>query len=175
MCQAYIDPGNLEADLQLGAKANLTMGWVIVWSTVLGFLVQLLAVHLGVATRGHLALHCQAVYPTVPRVVIWLMIEAAIIGSDIQEVIGSAIAIQLLTGGVVPLSAGALLTGIGTGALLLLKHSVRQLEALFAVLVAIMAVSFAAMYVQAEPSTADVLHGAVIPDFSCALPPPFPF
>ena len=90
MCQAYIDPGNLEADLQLGARANFALGWIILWSTVLGFLVQLLAVRLGVATHGHLALHCQAVYPRVPRIGIWLMMEAAIIGSDIQEVIGSS-------------------------------------------------------------------------------------
>jgi natural resistance-associated macrophage protein 2 len=112
MSVAYVDPGNLESDLQTGFQAGYTLGWIVLWSTVLGFTVQLLAMRVGVVTSKHLAEHCRAVYPLVPRTILWLMMEIAIIGSDIQEVIGSAIAIQLLSNGAVPLWAGVLITGV---------------------------------------------------------------
>jgi hypothetical protein len=90
MSIAYVDPGNLESDLQTGAQAGYTLGWLILWSTVLGFLVQLLAMRLGIVTRKHLARHCREVYPPVPRILLWLMVEIAIIGSDIQVPLGLA-------------------------------------------------------------------------------------
>lgn len=111
MSIAYVDPGNLEADLQQGFEAGYSLGWVIVWSTALGWVVQLLAVRLGVATGMNLAEHCREVYPQVPRTILWLMVEVALIGSDIQEVVGSAIAISLLSNGGIPLWAGVLITG----------------------------------------------------------------
>ena len=163
MSIAYVDPGNLEADLQTGALTGYSLAWLILWSTALGFLVQLLSMRLGIVTHKHLAEHCRDVYPTVPRVVIWLMIEAAIIGSDIQEVIGSAIAIQLLTGGVVPLWGGVLITGVDTFVLLLLERfGVRKLEAFFAVLVATMTASFGVMYVQAGANTGELLISCLL-------------
>lgn len=112
MSIAYIDPGNLESDLQTGFTAGYRLGWIILWSTVLGFIVQLLAMRLGIVTGKHLAEHCRNVYPVYPRIMLWLMTEVAIIGSDIQEVIGSAIAIQLLSNGSVPLWVGVLVTGM---------------------------------------------------------------
>ena len=65
MSIAYIDPGNLEADLQTGAQAGYTLAWLMLTSTALGFLVQMLAVRLGVVTGKHLAQHCRLVYPAV--------------------------------------------------------------------------------------------------------------
>jgi NRAMP (natural resistance-associated macrophage protein)-like metal ion transporter len=112
MSIAYIDPGNLESDLQTGFLAGYRLGWIILWSTILGFVVQLLAMRLGVVTSKDLSQHCRSVYPRVPRSILWLMTEIAIIGSDIQEVIGSAIAIRLLSNDVVPLWAGVLITGL---------------------------------------------------------------
>lgn len=111
MSIAYVDPGNLESDLQTGFMAGYSLGWILLWSTVLGFTVQLLAMRMGIVTSKHLAEHCRELYPTVPRTILWLMMEVAIIGSDIQEVIGSAIAIQLLSDGLVPLWIGVLITG----------------------------------------------------------------
>jgi Mn2+/Fe2+ NRAMP family transporter len=131
---------------------------------VLGFLVQLLAMRLGIVTRKHLARHCREVYPPVPRILLWLMVEIAIIGSDIQEVIGSAIAIQLLTGGRVPLWQGVLITSIDTFFLLFLERlGVRKLETFFGVLVATMTVSFGVMYSKAHCPTGEVLLGTVLP------------
>lgn len=61
--------------------------------------LQLLAARLGVVTGKHLAEICRERYPKVPRLMLWIFMELAIIGSDIQEVIGSAVAIELLSGG----------------------------------------------------------------------------
>ena len=65
MSIAYVDPGNLEADLQTGATEGYVLGWLVLWSTVLGFFIQLLAMRLGVVTRKHLAQHCRLMYPKV--------------------------------------------------------------------------------------------------------------
>jgi natural resistance-associated macrophage protein 2 len=164
MSIAYVDPGNLESDLQTGARTGYTLGWLVFWSTFLGFLVQLLAMRLGIVTNKHLAQHCRDVYPVAPRIFLWLMTEVAIIGSDIQEVIGSAIAIQLLSNSAVPLWAGVLITGVDTFFLLFLeKLGARKLEAFFGVLVATMTASFGVMYVKAKCPTADVLLGVLLP------------
>eukprot|EP00892_Ulva_mutabilis_P003688 jgi/Ulvmu1/1691/UM116_0002.1 len=164
MSIAYIDPGNLESDLQTGFRAGYRLGWIVLWSTVLGFIVQLLAMRLGIVTGKHLAEHCRNVYPMFPRIVLWLMTEVAIIGSDIQEVIGSAIAIQLLSNGALPLWVGVLVTGVDTFFLLYLERfGVRKLEAFFATLVAIMTVSFGVMYFKAECPTDEVIIGTVVP------------
>ena len=89
MSIAYIDPGNLESDLQTGALAGYNLGWVILWSTFLGFLVQLMAMRLGIVTHKHLAEHCRAVYPPAPRIVLWIMTEVAIIGRCALDTIHS--------------------------------------------------------------------------------------
>lgn len=112
MSIAYIDPGNLEADLQQGFQAGYALGWVVLWSTILGWVVQQLSVRLGVVTKKNLAQQCKAVYPWLPNFMLWVMIEIALVGSDIQEVVGSAIAIQLLSNGWIPLWMGVLITGV---------------------------------------------------------------
>lgn len=121
MSIAYLDPGNIESDLQSGAAAKYKILWVLLWATVLGLLMQRLAarwvassmnvIHfskilldtyncqcrLGVVTGLHLAEMCYRQYKRLPRWILWIMIEIAIIGSDMQEVIGTAIAIYLLS------------------------------------------------------------------------------
>ncbi|CAL8465341.1 g4876 [Coccomyxa elongata] len=130
----------------------------------MGYLMQMLAVKLGVATGLSLAQQCRKVYPVFPRYILWIMMEIAIIGSDIQEVVGSAIAVSLLTYGAVPLWAGVLITAVASFLLLLLERlGVRHLEALFAVLIGVMAVAFGVMYVLAGVPTADVIEGLLIP------------
>ena len=68
-------------------------------STILGLLMQRLSARLGVVTGCHLAEVCYAKYRTLPRIMLWFMVEIAIIGSDMQEVIGTAIAFYLLSDG----------------------------------------------------------------------------
>jgi natural resistance-associated macrophage protein len=67
------------------------------WSTILGLIMQRLAARLGVVSGMHLAEACYRLYPTAPRLLLWVMVEIAIIGSDMQEVIGTAIAFYLLS------------------------------------------------------------------------------
>jgi natural resistance-associated macrophage protein len=110
MSIAFLDPGNLEGDLQAGAIAGYSLLWLLMWATIMGLLIQLLSARVGVATGRHLAELCRDEYPNWARYVLWFMAELALIGADIQEVIGSAIAIQILSRGVLPLWAGVLIT-----------------------------------------------------------------
>lgn len=106
MSIAYLDPGNIQSDLQAGVIADYKLLWVLLSSTVLGLLVQILSARLGVVTGKHLAELCYSRYPKLPRILLWIMTEVAIIGSDMQEVIGTAVAIYMLSNRVVPLYAG---------------------------------------------------------------------
>ena len=106
------------------------------WATVLGLVVQRLALRLGVVTGLHLAELCHHHYKKFPRILLWIMVEIAIIGSDMQEVIGTAIAFYVLTNKVVPLWAGVLITVLDTFTFLGLdKYGLRKLELFFGLLI----------------------------------------
>ncbi|XP_034550840.1 natural resistance-associated macrophage protein 2-like [Notolabrus celidotus] len=164
MSIAYLDPGNIESDLQSGAKAGFKLLWVLLGATIIGLLLQRLAARLGVVTGMHLAEVCNRQYHTVPRIILWLMVELAIIGSDMQEVIGCAIAFSLLSSGRIPLWGGVLITIIDTFVFLFLdKYGLRKLEAFFGVLITIMAVTFGYEYVMVSPDQGEVLKGMFVP------------
>ncbi|XP_010277149.1 PREDICTED: metal transporter Nramp3-like [Nelumbo nucifera] len=164
---AFLDPGNLEGDLQAGAIAGYSLLWLLMWATVMGLLIQLLSARLGVATGRHLAELCRDQYPTWARYLLWFMAELALIGADIQEVIGSAIAIKILSHGVLPLWAGVLITAFDCFVFLFLEnYGVRKLEAVFAVLIATMALSFAWMFGETKPSGKELLLGVLVPKLS---------
>ncbi|XVF64148.1 hypothetical protein PTKIN_Ptkin09bG0144500 [Pterospermum kingtungense] len=164
MSIAFLDPGNLEGDLQAGAIAGYSLLWLLMWATVMGLLIQLLSVRVGVATGRHLAELCREEYPTWARYVLWFMAELALIGADIQEVIGSAIAIQILSNGTLPLWAGVLITASDCFMFLFLEnYGVRKLEAVFAVLIVTMALSFAWMFGDTKPSGKELLIGILVP------------
>ncbi|NXL56015.1 NRAM1 protein, partial [Chordeiles acutipennis] len=164
MSIAYLDPGNVESDLQCGAVAGFKLLWVLLWATVLGLLCQRLAIRLGVVTGKDLGEICYLYYPKVPRVLLWLMIEIAIIGSDMQEVIGTAIAFSLLSAGRIPLWGGVLITIVDTLFFLFLdKYGLRKLEAFFGLLITIMALTFGYEYVVVRPGQVEVLKGIFLP------------
>ncbi|KAI6695162.1 hypothetical protein NL676_022872 [Syzygium grande] len=167
MSIAFLDPGNLEGDLQAGAVAGYSLLWLLMWATAMGLLVQLLAARLGVATGRHLAELCREEYPTWARLALWFMAEVALVGADIQEVIGSAIALNILSNGVLPLWSGVIITAADCFIFLFLEnYGVRKLEAVFAVLIAVMALSFAWMFGEAKPSGVELLLGVLIPKLS---------
>ncbi|XP_045410881.1 natural resistance-associated macrophage protein 2-like [Lemur catta] len=172
MSIAFLDPGNIEADLQSGAVAGFQLLWVLLLATIVGLLLQRLAIRLGVITGLHLAQVCHRQYPKVPRIILWLMVELAIIGSDMQEVIGSAIAINLLSLGRVPLWGGVLITIADTFSFLCLdKYGLRKLEAFFGFLITVMALTFGYEYVTVKPSQSQVLKGMFVPSCSgCHTP-----
>ncbi|XP_020580157.1 metal transporter Nramp3-like [Phalaenopsis equestris] len=167
MSIAFLDPGSLEGDLQAGAIAGYSLLWLLFWATVMGLLIQLLSARLGVATGRHLAELCREEYPRWAGIVLWIMAEVALISSDIQEVVGSAIAIRILSGSVIPLWGGVVITALDCFVFLFLESfGVRKLEAFFAVLIATMAISFAIMFGETKPSRKDLLIGMIVPKLS---------
>ncbi|KAM7273806.1 hypothetical protein ACFE04_028470 [Oxalis oulophora] len=166
MSIGFLDPGNLEGDLQSGAIAGYSLLWLLMWATTMGLLIQMLSVRLGVATGKHLAELCRLEYPHWATYLLWLMAELALIGADIQEVIGSAIAIQVLSRGVLPLWAGVLITASDWYNFFIQNYGVRKLEAVFAVLIGTMALSFAWMFGDAKPSGSQLLVGIFVPRLS---------
>ncbi|XP_072927283.1 natural resistance-associated macrophage protein 2-like isoform X2 [Hemitrygon akajei] len=164
MSIAYLDPGNIESDLQSGAVAGFKLLWILLTATIIGLLLQRLAARLGVVTGMHLAEVCHSQYPKVPRILLWLMVELAIIGSDMQEVIGSAIALNLLSVGRIPLWGGVLITIVDTFVFLFLdKYGLRKLEAFFGFLITVMAVTFGYEYITVKPDQGQLLKGMFIP------------
>ncbi|XP_051839518.1 natural resistance-associated macrophage protein 1 isoform X2 [Antechinus flavipes] len=172
MSIAFLDPGNIESDLQAGAAAGFKLLWVLFWATVLGLLCQRLAARLGVVTGKDLAEICHLYYPKVPRILLWLVMEMAIIGSDMQEVIGTAIAFSLLSARRIPLWGGVLITIVDTLFFLFLdNYGLRKLEAFFGFLITIMALTFGFEYVVAKPDQEALLKGLFLPSCSgCGQP-----
>lgn len=164
MSIAYLDPGNIESDLRSGEVGGFQLLTMLFLATIMGLMMQRLAARLGVVTGMHLAEACHAKYKKAPRLILWIMVEIAIIGSDMQEVIGSAIAFVLLSGGAIPLWAGVLITAFDAFVFLLLdKYGLRKLEAFFAFLISIMAITFGYEYVKVAPDQKEVLLGVFSP------------
>ncbi|XP_053666180.1 protein Malvolio [Anopheles marshallii] len=164
MSIAYLDPGNIESDLQSGIVAKYSLLWVLLGATLLGLAMQRLAVKIGVVTGLDLAEMCHKQYKTVPRLILWLMVEVAIIGSDMQEVIGTAIAIYLLSYKRIPLYVGVLITVLDTMCFLFLdKYKLRRLELFFGFLITTMAISFGYQYIISDTPQMEVIKGMFIP------------
>ena len=156
----YMDPGNWATDLAGGAKFGYTLLAVILLSNMMAILLQALAARLGIATGRDLAQACRAHYSPFVNIMLWLACEAAIIACDLAEVIGTAIALQLLFG--IPLLAGALITALDAFLLLLLMNKgFRFLEAFVIALLIVIAVCFAIQVIAAAPPVAAVLKGFV--------------
>ena len=159
MSIAYLDPGNLEADLQAGASTKYDLLWVLFWATVMGLVLQNIAAKLGVVSGKHLAQHCTT-FPKPVRYTLWIMTETALICADCQEVVGSAIAIRILSGGRIPIYAGCLITAADCFAFMLLDRSgMRKLEALFGIFISTMVVTFGFQYFSKLPPQDEVFRG----------------
>ncbi|XP_025830765.1 protein Malvolio isoform X2 [Agrilus planipennis] len=164
MSIAYLDPGNIESDLQSGTVAQYRLLWVLLSATILGLVMQRLAARLGVVSGLHLAEMCYRQYRKVPRLLLWIMVEIAIIGSDMQEVIGTAIALYLLSNKTIPLWGGVLITIIDTFTFLFLdKYGLRKLELFFGLLIGVMAVTFGYEYIISTPDQLLVMKGMFFP------------
>ena len=143
---------------------SLVHSWVLLWSTALGWLLQILAARVGVVTGKQLARICREEYPWYLRFITWLAMEIAIIGSDVQVLLGSSIAISLLSHGVIPLWGGVLITGVDSFFLMLLDRiGVRKFEAVFAGLLFTMLVCFATVWGIAGPHIGEMALGLAIP------------
>jgi manganese transport protein len=156
----YMDPGNWATDLAGGARFGYTLLSVVLISNLMAILLQALALKLGIVTGRDLAQACRDHYSRPVSFVLWVLCEIAIAACDLAEVIGSAIALNLLLG--IPLVWGVCLTALDVLLILLLQHrGFRYLEALVIVLVATIGLCFGVELLMARPELAAVVHGLV--------------
>lgn len=154
----YMDPGNWATDLQGGAQFGYTLLFVIMLSNLMAILLQALAARLGIATGRDLAQACREHFSPVVSIMLWLACELAIIACDLAEVIGTAVALQLLFG--IPLLMGAAVSVLDAFLVLfLMNRGFRYLEAFIIGLLSIIAACFAVQMVAAAPPVAALLKG----------------
>ena len=154
----YMDPGNWATDLAAGSQFGYRLLWVIGLSSLMAMVLQSLCCRLGIATRLDLAQACSRLLPRFWRIPLWLLAEVAIIACDLAELVGSAIALQLLFG--LPLPWGVGLTAADTLLLLALQRfGIRRLEALVIALVALVGGCFAVEMFLLQPNWGQVGQG----------------
>jgi manganese transport protein len=156
----YMDPGNWATDIAGGARFGYTLLSVVMLSNLMAILLQTLAARLGVASGRDLAQACRDRFSRPVAVGLWVLAEIAIAATDLAEVIGSAIALNLLFG--LPITAGVLLTSLDVLIVLYLQqHHFRYVEALVVLLIAGIAGCFAIELAFSRPDLGGVLRGFV--------------
>jgi manganese transport protein len=154
----YMDPGNWATDLAGGAQFGYTLLVVILFSNLIAIVLQALALKLGVVTGRDLAQACRDHFSKPVGYGLWFLAEIAISATDLAEVVGSAVAIQLLFG--LPLMAGVLITALDVVLVLFLNSKgFRYIEAVVAALIAVISLCFIAELVFARPEWNGVLLG----------------
>ncbi len=156
----YMDPGNWATDLAGGSMFGYTLLSVIMLSNLMAILLQALAGKLGIVTGRDLAQACRDHYSKPVSMVLWVLCELAIAACDLAEVIGTAIALNLLFG--IPILYGVLLTAFDVMMILLLQNKgFRYIEAFVIALIATIGVCFAFEMLLAKPDVASILGGFV--------------
>ncbi len=161
----YMDPGNWATDLAAGSRYNYTLIWVLLMSNLMAILLQSLSARLGIVARRDLAQASHESYPQIVNIPLYILAEIAITATDLAEVLGSAIALNLLFG--LPLIYGVLLTALDTLLLLLLSHfGIRKLEAVVLALVGTIGAAFVIEIFLSQPDWHGIAQGFVpsIPD-----------
>jgi manganese transport protein len=156
----YMDPGNWATDLAGGSAFGYTLLSVILLSSIMAMVLQSLAAKLGIVTGMDLAQACRAQYSAPVRMTLWIMCELAIIACDLAEVVGTAIALQLLFD--IPLVMGVCLTAADVMLILFLQQrGFRQLEAFIVALLIVIAGCFAVELFLSKPDLAAIGLGLV--------------
>src|SRR5437867_10801841 len=156
----YMDPGNWATDLAGGAKFGYALLFIVMLSNFMAILLQHLCIKLGVATGRDLAQACRDHYSTPTVWFLWILCEIAISVCDLPEVVGSAIALQLLFG--IPLVWGCVITCLDVLAVLYLQQKgFRYIEALVITLIATIACCFGAELIFSKPNLLSVVGGFV--------------
>src|SRR3954469_11087465 len=154
----YMDPGNWATDLAAGSRYNYSLLSVIMLSNLMAVLLQSLAVKLGVVTGRDLAQACRDHYSKPVSFLLWIGCEIAIAACDLAEVIGTAIALQLLFG--IPLLIGVCLTAADVLIILFLQNrGFRYIEALVISLIGVIALCFGLEILFSRPEIAGIVRG----------------
>ncbi len=158
----YMDPGNWATDIAGGSRFGYTLLFVIMLSNLMAILLQSLSLKLGVATERDLAQLCRESYGWRTSFALWLMAEIAIVACDLAEVIGSAIALELLFH--IPLFYGVLITGFDVLLILLLQRwGFRYVEALVIALIGTIIALFGVQMFLSRPEYWPAFHDLVVP------------
>jgi manganese transport protein len=158
----YMDPGNWATDIAGGSQFGYTLLFVIMLSNLMAILLQSLSLKLGVATERDLAQLCRESYGPRTSFALWVMAEIAIAACDLAEVIGSAIALELLFH--IPLLYGTLITGLDVLLILLLQRwGFRYIEALVIALIGAIIALFGVQMFLSHPDYWPALHDLFIP------------
>src|SRR5207248_10701452 len=156
----YMDPGNWATDLAAGAKFGYALLSIVMISNLMAILLQHLCIKLGVATGRDLAQACRDHYSPITVWFLWILCEIAIAACDLAEVVGSAIALQLLFG--LPLVWGCCITALDVlAALYLQTKGFRYIEAIVITLIGIIGGCFAAELIFSKPNFASVMLGFI--------------
>src|SRR5688572_15077875 len=156
----YMDPGNWATDLAGGSQFGYTLIWVLLMSNLMALLLQSLSARLGIVRNRDLAQANRETYPKGINFCLYILAEVAIAATDLAEILGMAIGIQLLTG--MPLIWAVLITLFDTLLLLMLQRlGMRKMEAFIICLVAIIGVSFLVEILLAKPDLGEVVQGFI--------------
>ena len=166
----YMDPGNWATDLAGGSKYNYSLLFVIMLSNLMAILLQALAIKLGVVTGRDLAAACRDHYSRPVSFFLWIGAEIAIAACDLAEVIGSAIALNLLFH--IPLLWGVCLTSLDVLLILFLQQKgFRLVEALVISLIGVIGVCFGLEILFSRPSMLGIAKGFFIPSMQIIRDP----
>lgn len=162
---AYVDPGNVASNISAGAQFGYLLVWVIVAANLMAVLVQYLSAKLGLVTGQSLPAALRERLPRRTRLAYWAQAELVAIATDLAEVIGGAIALNLLFG--LPLLVGGLITGAVSMGLLVIqdRRGQKPFERVITGLLLIIAIGFVAGLFFAPPAPADAL-GGLLPRFA---------
>ncbi len=156
----YMDPGNWATDLAGGAQFGYALLSVVLISNFMAILLQHLCIKLGVATGRDLAQACRDHYSKPVVWFLWILCEIAIAACDLAEVVGSAIALQLLFH--IPLVWGCVITALDVLIVLYLQNKgFRYIEALVVVLMSTIAICFGAELFFSQPNLKEIAHGFI--------------
>ncbi|MBR8836076.1 MAG: Nramp family divalent metal transporter [Stigonema ocellatum SAG 48.90 = DSM 106950] len=156
----YMDPGNWATDIAGGSQFGYTLLSVILVSNFIAILLQTLCVRLGIATEQDLAKSCRNRFSPRVNIPLWILAETGIVATDIAEVIGGAIALELLFH--IPLIVGVCLTSLDVLLLLMLqRYGFRYVEALTITLVSSIGLCFLAEVIFSQPDLGSVILGFV--------------
>lgn len=156
----YMDPGNWATDIEGGARFGYTLIWVLLMSNIMAVVLQTLSARLGIVTGYDLAQGCRREYHKAINYLLWILAEIAIAATDLAEVLGTIIGLNLLLG--LPLLWGCLVTAFDTFILLALQRlGVRKMEAVIVSLIAIIGGSFFIEIFLAQPDWGGITRGFI--------------
>jgi manganese transport protein len=156
----YMDPGNWATDIAGGSRFGYTLIWVLLMSNLMALLLQSLSARLGIVRGRDLAQANRETYPRPVNFALYLFAEVAIAATDLAEILGMAIGIQLLTG--LPLAWGVGITVVDTFLFLLLQRlGMRKMEAFIIAMVAVIGLSFLIQIILARPHLNEVATGFI--------------